>query len=87
MGNVSRRDFIKGLAAGAVSVGALGLANTAGAVAFADEASKGSSIFPAPTPAFKAQSLPKWRYPARFRKTRSQTLAIKFWRLPRMTTL
>ena len=35
MGNVSRRDFIKGLAAGAVSVGALGLTSTAG-VAFAE---------------------------------------------------
>ena len=38
MSNVSRRDFIKGLAAGAVSVGAFGLAGTVKTAAFADDA-------------------------------------------------
>ena len=38
MSNVTRRDFIKGLAAGAVSIGAFGLAGAADKVAFAKEA-------------------------------------------------
>ena len=45
MNHVSRRDFIKGLAAGAVSVGAFGLVNTAG-TAFAESAPGGALYIP-----------------------------------------
>ena len=41
MSNVSRRSFLKGLAAGTASLGALGLANAAGAMAFAETSGKG----------------------------------------------
>ena len=41
MSNVSRRSFLKGLAAGTASIGALGLANAAGAMAFAETSGKG----------------------------------------------
>ena len=41
MSNVSRRSILKGLAAGTASLGALGLANAAGAMAFAETSGKG----------------------------------------------
>ena len=40
MSNVSRRSFLKGLAASTASIGALGLANATGAMAFAEAAEK-----------------------------------------------